>query len=136
MKKFLLVLALCTCAMAYGQDAVVENDNDEYDVFAMLVGTTKMFSSKVTITIDYGQATKFFENKNKTMRVIDKDGNAAKFNSIIDACNYMSSKGWEYVTAYPMVSNQGTCYHYLFKKKGSATFDAREDLGVQGKKVQ
>lgn len=134
MKKFLFLLfSLLTIVVSANAQ---ESDNKEYDVYALLVGTQKMIGNKVTITIDYGQATTFFENTARTMQVIDKDGNATKFNSIIDACNYMSSKGWVYVNAYSASSKQGICYHYLFKKRGSATFDAQADLGVRGKKTK
>jgi hypothetical protein len=128
----------CVLAMLFVTISVQaqENENKEYDVYALLVGTQKMIGNKVTITIDYGQATTFFENTARTMQVIDKDGNATKFNSIIDACNYMSSKGWVYVNAYSASSKQGICYHYLFKKRGSATFDVQADLGVRGKKTK
>ena len=69
--------------------------------YIQIVGTSKLFSKKVTIQIDFGQNTKFFTSSNET-QIKDKSGRFVKFNSMIDALNFMNSIG----------------YHYLMKKTG------------------
>jgi hypothetical protein len=81
--------------------------------YCMLIATGKMFSNKVSIDLDYGQKRSFFADK----RVRDSGGKLVEFESVIDALNFMNSKGWELYAAYPMVSNAGTAYHYLLKRK-------------------
>lgn len=114
MRKFLLLACLSILALT-SVPAQVQQDTKE--VYCLVVGYEKFLSNKVTITIDYGQYVGFFENSRSSMKIVDEDGNKIKFNSIVDACNYLASMGWSFVSAYPMVDGkQGTCYHYLFKK--------------------
>lgn len=56
-------------------------------VYAEIVGESRLFSTKVTVSIDYGQSTSFFENT----KVKNEDGSNRKFNSMVDAMNYMGS---------------------------------------------
>jgi hypothetical protein len=37
----------------------------------------------------------------------DEQGKVIKFNSAIDALNYMAKQGWEFVNAYPLSSGTG-----------------------------
>jgi len=66
------------------------------------------------VAIDYGQALKILGNRKLT----DKDGREMKFNSVVDALNYMSKLGWEYFQVYTI---QGTPTsseaHYVFRKE-------------------
>ena len=47
--------------------------------------------------IDFGQET---ANLFSDDRLIDENGELIEFNSMIDALNYMSKLGWEFVQAY------------------------------------
>ncbi|MCK9612531.1 MAG: hypothetical protein WC401_00700 [Bacteroidales bacterium] len=72
--------------------------------------------TKVTVSVDYGEERSFF----KDTRIIDETtGKVKKFNSMIDALNYMASIGWEFVQAYAFSSGSSSTpvYHYLLKKK-------------------
>ena len=81
--------------------------------YCLLIGNGKLFSTKVTIEIDFGQKRNFFGDN----RLKDSSGKLVEFESLVDALNFMNSKGWELYAAYPMVSNMGTAYHYLMKRK-------------------
>lgn len=81
--------------------------------YCLLIGTQQLLSTKVSISIDYGQQRRFFDDP----RFKDEMGTIVKFNSMIDALNYMNGQGWEFMNAYPMISNMGTAYHYLMKRK-------------------
>jgi hypothetical protein len=89
------------------------NDTLRTEEYCIIVGTTQMFSTKVKITVDFGEERSFWGGRDY---ITDETGNVVKFNSMVDALNYMNSIGWQFVSAYPMVSNQGTCYHYLMKR--------------------
>ena len=56
-----------------------------------------MLSTKCTVRIDFGQET---ANLFSDDRLIDENGELIEFNSMIDALNYMSKLGWEFVQAY------------------------------------
>lgn len=80
-----------------------------------IVGTSKFLSTKLTIKLDFGQYDKLFSSKE--YQVKDADGKCMEFNSMIDALNFMTKNGFEFVQAYAInVSNQNV-YHYLLRKK-------------------
>ena len=112
MKK---VLWLIVCLMTMVVSVNAQNEETQ-ETYCMIVGTQKFMSSKCTFTIDYGQATRFIDGASK-MKLVDESGETIKFNSLMDACNYLASMGWTLVNAYAMNdSKQGSCYHYVFKK--------------------
>lgn len=81
-------------------------------VYAEIVGESRFLSNKVTVSIDYGQATSFFENT----KVKNEDGSNRKFNSMVDAMNYMGALGWEFQQAYVVTTSQQNVYHWLMRK--------------------
>ena len=70
---------------------------DATRVYVELVGIRKLFSTKMNVNIDFGQSTSFWKN---TKSLVDDDGKDINFNSMIDAMNYMSERGWMFVQAY------------------------------------
>ncbi len=83
-------------------------------VYCEIVGHSKMFSSKVSISIDYGQETSYFSMPEK---LVDKNGKKIEFNSMVDALNYMSELGWELETTYAISHGQNyQVYHFLLSK--------------------
>src|SRR6201989_2633144 len=89
MKKLLLVLALTMASLTFAQET------PKY-VYAEIVGTSKFLSKKVTVEIDYGQATSFWQSN----RMKNSDGSNKEFNSMVDAMNYMGALGWNFEQAY------------------------------------
>jgi hypothetical protein len=81
-------------------------------VYAEIVGESRFLSNKVTVSIDYGQVTSFFENT----KVKNEDGSNRKFNSMVDAMNYMGALGWEFQQAYVVTTSQQNVYHWLMRK--------------------
>lgn len=120
MKKLLLLIFLFP-ALCFAQEAKPTNE-----MYAEIVGTSKLFSNKVTVEIDYGQATKFFHaDKN---RIVDEEtGKVKVFNSMVDAMNFMGTMGWEFVQAYVITSGSTNVYHWLMKKELSDS-DMKEYL--------
>ena len=115
MKKVLWLL-VCLMTMVVSANAQECETQETKEVFCLLVGHEKFMSKNVSVTIDYGQKVGFWQVDASVMKLVDDEGKPMKFNSMIDACNYLSSLGWTYVNAYAASSNQGTCYHWLFKK--------------------
>jgi hypothetical protein len=74
--------------------------------------TPKLFSNKVTIDINYGEEKSFWRDN----RLKSDEGKIKKFNSVIDALNYIGKDGWLFVNAFPVNIGTSQVYHYGFKK--------------------
>ena len=97
-----------------------------YKVFCELLGTGKLFSNKVTVTVDFGQETSFwFGSSNQYL--VDDNGKAIKFNSMVDAMNYMGKRGWVFEQAYVVTTNQQNVYHWLLSKEVTQDFDDNQE---------
>lgn len=70
------------------------------------------FFGKVKVSVDYGEEIKYW----KDARINDEAGKAMKFNSMIDALNYMALQGWEHVQAYAITTGSSNVYHHLLKR--------------------
>ncbi len=47
----------------------------------------------------------------------DENGKLKKFNTVIDALNFLGKEGWKLVNAFPVFSSSSsTVYHYVLKK--------------------
>lgn len=112
MKKLLLafvfaVILSCPCLNA--QD--VKPENETHTAYCELVGTLKL-NAKVKVAIDYGQNARW---RNNTM--VDENGQALEFNSMVDAMNYMGELGWKFVQAYVVTIGNSNVYHWLLQKE-------------------
>jgi hypothetical protein len=97
---------------------VTAQDTTLVEQYCRLEATGRLLSNRVTIDVDFGEARRVLTD----YRLRDEEtGKLKKFNSVIDALNYMGSQGWTLVNAFPVygtsstVSNPST-YHYYFKK--------------------
>ena len=118
MKKLSLLL---TVAFYFTGSIFSQTVNDvpikDIDVeYVQIVGTSKLFSNKLSIEIDFGQENKFFSS-DKDTRVKDVNGKNMIFNSMIDALNFMTKNGYEFVQAYAFAIGNQNVYHYLLRKK-------------------
>ncbi|MBF4494645.1 hypothetical protein IR010_19050 [Flavobacterium sp. MR2016-29] len=117
MKKILLALVLMFSLSSFGQ-TINEIPIKDLDVqYLQIVGTSKMLSSKLTIAIDIGQRTKLFSSNTDTTLLKDENGEGLIFNSMIDALNFMSANGYDFVTANILTVGGQNVYHYLMRKK-------------------
>ena len=116
-KSFFLVfiLSIAGVTAAFSQTVngmpIAEIDADYIDI----IGTAKPFSRKVTIIIDFGQAVKIFNAKDAQIK--DEYDEPTTFNSMIDALNFMSKNGYDFVQAYTTKISEEDVYHYLMKKR-------------------
>lgn len=91
--------------------AILRDYTGAKEVYCLIVGQAKLFSTDITVYIDYGQERDFW----KRHKLEDEAGNARTFNSMVDALNFMSSKGWHFVDAYSITIGQQNVYHWLLK---------------------
>lgn len=108
MKPTLIALFLFVGLSALGQDT------SKVEQYCEVVATGRLLSNKVTIDIDYGEERSIW----KDHRLRTDEGKLKKFNSIIDAINYLGKDGWKLVNAFPVSSgNNPPVFHYVFKKE-------------------
>lgn len=116
-KRILLITILLITGISSYSQTVNDKPISEIDVeYIQIVGTSKLFSKKVTIQIDFGQETKFFSSGKET-QIKNSEGKLVKFNSMIDALNFMSANGYDFTQAYAFAVGNQNVYHYLMRKK-------------------
>ncbi|HEV7781051.1 MAG TPA: hypothetical protein VGO58_07275 [Chitinophagaceae bacterium] len=109
MKKVFTLTLLLIAFNSFSQDT------EKLEQYCKLVVTGRMLSSKVVISVDYGEERSLWKDN----RLKNDDGKLVKFNSEIDALNYLGKQGWKLVNAYPVAttSNSVPIYHYVFRKE-------------------
>ncbi len=130
MKKKLIILAAFIFAAIFHANAQTVNGIPIQEIdaeYVQIVGRGTFLNNKISVDIDFGQKNKAFNAKDTQIR--DKKGKLAKFNSMVDALNFMSANGYEYVDSYVMLipnqnpnqfqqqQTQNVQYYLLRKKK-------------------
>lgn len=82
--------------------------------YLRIVGYSKLMSNKVTIELDFGQRDKIWNSKDT--RLVDENGKSIVLNSMVDALNFVSKSGYEFVQAYAFAVSNQSVYHYLMRK--------------------
>lgn len=108
MKKFMLLVLLTGSLPAFAQDST------KVEQYCRLIAFNRLLSNKVSIDVDFGDERKLFTDN----RMRDEEtGRLKKFNTIVDALNYLGSQGWTLVNAFPAPDGtNNSTYHYYFKK--------------------
>lgn len=108
MKYFIITLFLLSSFQVFSQ-----TDTTMVEQYAEVVATPRLLSNKVTIDIDYGEERSIWKDN----RLKEDNGRLKKFNTTMDALNYMGKSGWKLVNAFPVnVGTNSQVYHYVFKK--------------------
>ena len=112
MKKYfgILVLVMVSVSM-FGQTETTPTVS-KYN-YCELLGTANLMQTKVTVEMDFGQETKWTTD---TRYKDPNTGKPKKFNSMVDAMNFMGEQGWEFVQAYVVTSGSQNVYRWLLKK--------------------
>jgi hypothetical protein len=87
-------------------------DTSKIEQYCEIVATPRLLSNKVTIDINYGDEKSIW----KDTRLKNDEGKLKKFNTVIDALNYMGKDGWIFINAFPVINGTTQIYHYTFKK--------------------
>lgn len=121
MKQLLLLMCMLLFSNTQAQsqnehlDSLqVSNTKPNY-TYCTIVGFRTGFGKRVKISVDYGQEKKYWTNESV---IKNEDGKAKKFESMMDALNYMASvDGWEFVQAYVISYSNQSVYHFLMKRQ-------------------
>lgn len=90
-----------------------QTDSSKVEQYCQVIATSRLLSNKVTIDIDFGDEKSFWRDT----RLKTDAGRLKKFNTVIDALNYMGREGWIFINAYPVRMAETEIYHFAFKKQ-------------------
>lgn len=107
MKKLVLSLMLFPVTL-YAQ---------KLERYCDLAVVEKMLSSNITITINYGDVTKLL----KESAVKDEEVNGSRFESYVDALNYLGAHDWKLVSSVAYLRNGQNAIRFYFKKEYDAS---------------
>jgi hypothetical protein len=109
MKKALIISIVLLSSVVLN----AQTDTTKVEQYCQVIATPRLLSNKVTIDIDFGDEKSFWrDNRLKT-----DGGRLKKFNTVIDAMNYMGREGWIFINAYPVRMAETEIYHFAFKKQ-------------------
>lgn len=132
MKKTLLLLFLMISVVATAQ--TTQDSIKTKTVYAQLLGINKNvlgLGSKVTVEIDFGDPKAWYGRDGRD-EIVDENGKEIKFNSMVDAMNYMGERGWTYEDSYVITIGSQNVIHWLLSKEIPIDGDSRE--GVRQKR--
>lgn len=104
-----LFFALC---LTVGTVASYSQDSTKIEQYCEVLAYGRLLSNKVTIDVDFGEERPFWSEN----RIKDETGKVKKFNTLMDAMNYMGKQGWKLQTAL-LVGGGPYVYHYVFKRE-------------------
>ena len=62
------------------------------------------------------------------LKFVDENGEEIKFNSMVDAANYMVNRGWIFQQAYSSVYGSNVVLHWIFYKDAKNFEEARKGI--------
>jgi hypothetical protein len=93
--------------------AMAQTDTSKVEQYCQVIAKPRLLSNKVTIDIDFGDEKSFWRDT----RLKTEAGKIRKFNTIIDALNYMGREGWVFINAFTVRIGDEETYHFAFKKQ-------------------
>lgn len=127
MKRIFAILLIAI--VLFGISTTTSAEKPVQRVYAELLGTGTNFlnlNKNVKVSVDLGQ----FQSATKAYTLLDENGKDIKFNSMVEAMNYMGERGWKFIQAYVVtVSNQNV--HRLLYKDVTDPAQIKEGLNVK-----
>lgn len=116
---FYLFLMLTICSFA---------QNRRY--YCEIKGIEKELSSGLKIVFDFGNNPVYsaWGGLKSKQKLVDENGEEIPFNSMVDAGNYMSDKGWNFLQAYTSVYGGQAIVHWIFYKDAESPEQAIEGI--------
>ena len=85
--------------------------------FCEIKGTSKTLSAGLKIVFDFGESPVYsiWNGLKGKQKLVDENGKEIDFNSMVDAANYMSEKGWNFQQAYTSFYEGYVIHHGYFR---------------------
>lgn len=93
-------------------------------------GIEKELSSKLKIIFDFGTITSYnvWGGLKSQLELVDENGKEIKFNSMVDAANFMVNRGWTFQQAYSSVYSGNLIIHWIFYKDAENIEKVKEGI--------
>lgn len=107
-----------------------ENLYSQQRFYCEVKGIEKEITSGLKIIFDFGTQTSYnmWGDLNSKLKFVDKNGNEIKFNSMVDAANYMVQRGWTFQQAYSSSYGSRPIIHWIFYKDTESIEKAKEGI--------
>ena len=134
MKKIAILLVLLCTVVFYSpaQDSPVKNANDSVQtVYAELLGINTNIlglGKKAKVEVEFGDPSWGWRGNDGRNLLVDENGKDIKFNSMVDAMNYMGARGWKFEAAYVVTVSNQNVIHWLMSKTIHEGEDARAGI--------
>lgn len=118
MKKILL-MAIFAIGIVFASNAK--------EVFCEILGTyLNITASRIRIEVDFGEEQRNrWSNENV---LYDSSGKPMKFNTMVDALNYLSQFGWKFKSAYYVGLTNSQVVHWLMSKEVENDEEIKEGI--------
>ena len=82
------------------------------------------------IVFDFGESSVYsiWNGLKSQQKMVDENGKEIDFNSMVDAANYMSEKGWNFQQAYTSFYEGNVIHHWIFYKEADSQEEAGKEL--------
>lgn len=93
-------------------------------------GIEKELSSGLKIIFDFGTKASYnmWGDLSSKLKFVDENGEEIKFNSMVDAANYMVERGWIFQQAYSSAYGGKPVIHWIFFKDAENIEKAKEGI--------
>lgn len=98
--------------------------------FCEIKGVENEFAAGLKIVFDFGNSPVYsiWDGLKSKQKLVDDAGKEIKFNSMVDAANYMAGKGWQFQQAYSSVYSGKLVQHCIFFKEADSPEEAAEGI--------
>jgi len=119
MKKVLLFALFAVFSLVVNAQNY-KNDGKPYAFYCQLVGF-KNLAAQLRLKV-------LWNNMKDENNLRDENGKKIEFNTMVDAMNYMSKRGWDYVECVTYKEGTNNVVHYIFRKYVTNDEEAKEGL--------
>lgn len=126
MKKIILILAIIFMAIGAKAQSIIQSEDGKYPVYCDLKAYNFWGVGKVKVMLDMGAVS---NNGGSFESLYGEDGKKIKFNTVMEAVNYMAKKGWILDKTYYITEGAGRAVlHYVLVKRVKNDNEIREGL--------
>lgn len=108
----------------------VGNVSAQRRYYCEVKGIEKELSAGLKIIFDFGTKASYniWGDLSSQLKFVDDKGEEIKFNSMVDAANYMVERGWKFQQAYSSVYSGNSIIHWIFFKDAENMEEAKEGI--------
>lgn len=130
MKKFLISFLFILCSTFAFPQSKVEQSTKTRRFYCEIKGTEKELTSGLKIIFDFGERVSYniWGELSSKLKFVDENGEDIKFNSMVDAANYMVERGWNFQQAFSSVYSNKLIIHWIFYKDAISSEEARKGI--------